>query len=109
MESKSVVVSLAKIFHDRLDVDENCSSIEFESSLSSKCRYLGKVVDDMKGVIYDNYKRMCNTTVDPGGHSSSNLCLYTYNIFSNTLLSHPNDSWICFMTHIALTWTLVLK
>lgn len=61
--AKSVVVSLAKIFHDSLDVDENCSSSEFESSLSSKCRYLGKVVDDMTAVIYDNRKRMCNTAV----------------------------------------------
>lgn len=61
--AKSVVVSLAKIFHDSLDVDENCSSTEFESSLSSKCRYLGKVVDDMTAVIYDNRKRMCNTAV----------------------------------------------
>ena len=60
--TKSVFFSLAKTFCDSLDVDKNCSSIEFESSLSSKCRYLGKVVDEMTTIIYDNCKRMCNTT-----------------------------------------------
>ena len=49
--------------HDSLDVDENCISTEFESSLSSNCRYLGKVVDYMKTIIYDNCKCMCNTIV----------------------------------------------
>ena len=48
---------------DSLDVDENCSSTEFESSLSSKCRYLGKVLDYMTTVIYDNCKPMCNTKI----------------------------------------------
>jgi len=38
--TKSVVVSLAKKFHDNLDVHDNCSSSEFDSSLSSKCHYL---------------------------------------------------------------------
>ena len=50
-------------FHDSLDVDDNCISTEFESSLCSKCQYLGKVVDDKKAVIYGNCKRMCNTTI----------------------------------------------
>ena len=35
VESKSVVVSLAKKICDSLDVDENCSSTNFESSLYS--------------------------------------------------------------------------
>lgn len=46
--AKSVVVFLAKSFHDNIDVDENYSSSKFESSHYSKCLHLGKVVDDMK-------------------------------------------------------------
>ena len=48
---------------DSLDVDDNCSSTKFESSLSSKCRYLRKFLDDMTTVIYDKCKFMCNTTI----------------------------------------------
>ncbi|XP_057852533.2 E3 ubiquitin-protein ligase UPL1 isoform X1 [Cryptomeria japonica] len=61
--AKSVVVSLAKLFNESLDVEKNWTFSEFELSLSTKCRYLGKVVDDMAAVIYDNRRRMCNTAV----------------------------------------------
>ena len=77
MASKSVVVSLAKTFHESIDVDENCSSTEFESSLYSKCRYLGNIVDDIPTFIYDNCKRMCNTIVV--------ICFYSHGTIKSIL------------------------
>eukprot|EP00252_Welwitschia_mirabilis_P007759 TRINITY_DN1943_c0_g1_i1.p1 TRINITY_DN1943_c0_g1~~TRINITY_DN1943_c0_g1_i1.p1 ORF type:complete len:3671 (+),score=717.88 TRINITY_DN1943_c0_g1_i1:355-11367(+) len=60
---KSVVASLAKLFLESLNVDESRTGFDFDSLLSAKCRYLGKVVEDMVPVIYDNRRRMCNAAV----------------------------------------------
>ncbi|KAF9587900.1 hypothetical protein IFM89_006154 [Coptis chinensis] len=59
--SKSLATALSKIFHDALSFSGHSSSASLEISLSVKCRYLGKVVDDMVAIIFDSRRRTCNT------------------------------------------------
>ncbi|KAG9448576.1 hypothetical protein H6P81_008541 [Aristolochia fimbriata] len=62
--SKSLATALAKIFHEALSYSgQSASSAGLEMSLSVKCRYLGKVVDDMVVLIFDSRRRSCNTAL----------------------------------------------
>ncbi|KAK9156355.1 hypothetical protein Sjap_003835 [Stephania japonica] len=61
--SKSLATVLSKIFHDAFSFSGHSSSPVLETLLSVKCRYLGKIVDDMVALIYDGRRRMCNTTL----------------------------------------------
>ncbi|XP_068637077.1 E3 ubiquitin-protein ligase UPL1-like isoform X2 [Aristolochia californica] len=62
--SKSLATALAKIFHEALSYSgQSATSAGLEMSLSVKCRYLGKVVDDMVALIFDNRRRSCNTAL----------------------------------------------
>ncbi|XXG72650.1 hypothetical protein AAC387_Pa07g1701 [Persea americana] len=61
--SKSLATALAKIFHDALSYSGHSTSVGLEMSLSVKCRYLGKVVDDMAALIFDSRRRTCNTVL----------------------------------------------
>ncbi|XP_043690385.1 E3 ubiquitin-protein ligase UPL1-like isoform X2 [Telopea speciosissima] len=58
--SKSLATALAKIFHEALSFPGHSTSAGLETSLSVKCRYLGKVVDDMAALIFDSRRRACN-------------------------------------------------
>ncbi|XP_068643121.1 E3 ubiquitin-protein ligase UPL1-like isoform X2 [Aristolochia californica] len=62
--SKCLATALAKIFHEALSYSgQSASSAGLEMSLSVKCRYLGKVVEDMVALIFDNRRRSCNTAL----------------------------------------------
>lgn len=54
--SKNLVTALAKIFHDSL-------SFQRSSDVEVKCRYLGKIVDDMAALIFDSRRRACNAVL----------------------------------------------
>ncbi|XP_038984362.1 E3 ubiquitin-protein ligase UPL1-like [Phoenix dactylifera] len=60
--SKSLVTALAKLFFDALSYSGH-SIAGLEMSLSVKCRYLGKVVEDMAALTFDSRRRTCNTTL----------------------------------------------
>ncbi|PKA67035.1 E3 ubiquitin-protein ligase UPL1 [Apostasia shenzhenica] len=60
--SKCLVTALAKVFHDALSYSGHSIS-GFEMSLSVKCRYLGKVVEDMSALVLDGRRRACNTAL----------------------------------------------
>ncbi|OVA07229.1 Ubiquitin-associated domain/translation elongation factor EF-Ts [Macleaya cordata] len=59
--SKSLAAALSKIFHEALSFSGYSTSAGLEMSLSVKCRYLGKVVDDMVVLTFDRRRRACNT------------------------------------------------
>ncbi|XP_038983602.1 E3 ubiquitin-protein ligase UPL1-like isoform X2 [Phoenix dactylifera] len=60
--SKSLVTALAKLFLDSLSYSGHSIS-GLEMSLSVKCRYLGKVVEDMAALIFDSRRQTCNTAL----------------------------------------------
>lgn len=55
--SKNLVTALAKLFHDSLSFHGHSSDVEV------KCRYLGKIVDDMAVLIFDSRRRACNAAL----------------------------------------------
>ncbi|XP_026392926.1 E3 ubiquitin-protein ligase UPL1-like isoform X1 [Papaver somniferum] len=61
--SKSLATSLSKIFHEALSFSGHSTSADPDMSLSVKCRYLGKVVDDMVALTFDSKRRGCNTVL----------------------------------------------
>ncbi|KAF8414274.1 hypothetical protein HHK36_002275 [Tetracentron sinense] len=61
--SKSLATALAEVFHEALCFSGHSTSAGLEMSLSVKCRYLGKVVDDMVALIFDSRRRACNTAL----------------------------------------------
>ncbi|XP_042007781.1 E3 ubiquitin-protein ligase UPL1-like isoform X1 [Salvia splendens] len=59
--SKSIGTALAKIFLEALSFPDPNSGVDI--SLSVKCRYLGKVVDDMVALSFDSRRRTCYTAM----------------------------------------------
>lgn len=59
--SKSIGTALAKVFLEALGFPDPNSGIDI--SLSVKCRYLGKVVDDMIALTFDSRRRTCYTAM----------------------------------------------
>ncbi|CAI9787771.1 unnamed protein product [Fraxinus pennsylvanica] len=57
--SKSIATALAKVFLEALGFPGYPNSAGHEISLSVKCRYLGKVVDDMVALTFDSRRRTC--------------------------------------------------
>ncbi|XVE96691.1 hypothetical protein REPUB_Repub02eG0244500 [Reevesia pubescens] len=61
--SKTLGMALAKIFLEALGFSGHSSSSGLDTSLSVKCRYLGKVVDDMGALTFDSRRRTCYTSM----------------------------------------------
>ncbi|XVF33865.1 hypothetical protein REPUB_Repub18cG0008600 [Reevesia pubescens] len=61
--SKTLGMALAKIFLEALGFSGYSSSSGLDTSLSVKCRYLGKVVDDMGALTFDSRRRTCYTAM----------------------------------------------
>ncbi|KAE8704296.1 E3 ubiquitin-protein ligase UPL2 [Hibiscus syriacus] len=57
--SKILGMALAKLFLEALGFSGHSSSSGLDTSLSVKCRYLGKVVDDMGALTFDSRRRTC--------------------------------------------------
>ncbi|OMP04235.1 hypothetical protein COLO4_09844 [Corchorus olitorius] len=61
--SKTLGMALAKVFLEALGFSGYSSSSGLDTSLSVKCRYLGKVVDDMGALTLDSRRRTCYTAM----------------------------------------------
>ncbi|XP_050371147.1 E3 ubiquitin-protein ligase UPL1 isoform X2 [Argentina anserina] len=61
LASKTLGTALAKVYHEALSFCGHSTSAGLDTSLSVKCRYLGKVVDDMMALTFDNRRRTCYT------------------------------------------------
>ncbi|KAK3132463.1 hypothetical protein QOZ80_6AG0522110 [Eleusine coracana subsp. coracana] len=60
--SKSLVTALAQLFLSALGYSGH-STAGFEMSLSVKCRYLGKIVEDIAAVTFDSRRRCCSSAL----------------------------------------------
>ncbi|GKV14839.1 hypothetical protein SLEP1_g25650 [Rubroshorea leprosula] len=61
--SKTLGMALAKIFLEALSFSGYSSSAGLDMSLSVKCRYMGKVVDDMGALTFDSRRGICYTAM----------------------------------------------
>lgn len=61
--SKTLGTGLAKVFLEALSFSGYSTSVGLDMSLSVKCRYLGKVVDDMASITFDSRRRTCYTAM----------------------------------------------
>ncbi|KAM6552582.1 hypothetical protein CsatB_013344 [Cannabis sativa] len=61
--SKTLGTALAKVFLEALNFSGHSTPAGPDTSLSVKCRYLGKVVDDMAALTFDSRRRTCYTTM----------------------------------------------
>ncbi|KAL8462223.1 hypothetical protein ACS0TY_033325 [Phlomoides rotata] len=61
--SKSIGTALAKVFLEALGFSGYSNSAGVDVSLTVKCRYLGKVVDDMMALTFDSRRRTCYTAM----------------------------------------------
>ncbi|XP_039689425.1 E3 ubiquitin-protein ligase UPL1 isoform X3 [Medicago truncatula] len=61
--SKSLGTVLATNFLEALSFSGHSTYIGLETSLSVKCRYLGKVVDDMASLTFDSRRKSCYTAM----------------------------------------------
>ncbi|CAM8937305.1 unnamed protein product [Rhodiola kirilowii] len=57
--SKSIGMAIAQIFHAALNFQGISSTPGCDTSPSVKCRYLGKIVEDLTGLTFDSRKRTC--------------------------------------------------
>lgn len=61
--SKCVGTALSKVFLEALSFPGYSTFSSIDVSLSVKCRYLGKVVEGMVPLIFDNRRRICYTAM----------------------------------------------
>ncbi|XWS09652.1 hypothetical protein CRYUN_Cryun39dG0007800 [Craigia yunnanensis] len=89
--SKTLGMALAKIFLEALSFSGYSSSSGLDMSLSVKCRYLGKVVDDMGALTFDSRRRTCHTAMVNNFyvHGTFKELLTTFEATSHLLLTLP--------------------
>ncbi|KAI3466413.1 hypothetical protein Pfo_023076 [Paulownia fortunei] len=87
---KNIGTALAKVFLEALDFSGYPDSAGLDISLSVKCRYLGKVVDDMLALTFDSRRRTCYTAMINN--------FYVYGTFKELLTTFEATS--------QLLWTL---
>ncbi|ESQ29880.1 hypothetical protein EUTSA_v10011172mg [Eutrema salsugineum] len=61
--SKTLGTALAKLFLEALNFEGYGATDGHDVSLSVKCRYLGKVVDDITSLTFDTRRRVCFTAM----------------------------------------------
>ncbi|GMH25044.1 hypothetical protein Nepgr_026887 [Nepenthes gracilis] len=61
--AKNIGAAIAKVFLEALGFSRHSTSLGFDMSLSVKCFYLGKVVDDMAALTFDRRRRITYTAM----------------------------------------------
>ncbi|XVF70904.1 hypothetical protein PTKIN_Ptkin11bG0199900 [Pterospermum kingtungense] len=91
--SKTLGMALTKIFLEALGFSGYSSSSGLDISLSVKCRYLGKVVDDMGALTFDSRRRTCYTTMVNNFyvHGTFKELLTTFEATSQLLWTLPHS------------------
>lgn len=98
--AKSLAAALAKVYHGSLSFNGHSNVSGLESSLSAKCRYLGKVVDGMAAIIYDNRRHVCNTAMVTNFHAYGTIkeLLISFKATSELLGTLPQVSLLIMET-----------
>lgn len=91
--AKVVAGSLAKLLRDNLSFSGHGETSQGELSVSVKCRYLGKVVEDILAVVFDSRRRTCNTVLlnNLYGHGAIKELLKTFAATSQLLWTSPQS------------------
>ncbi|KAI6688704.1 hypothetical protein NL676_025532 [Syzygium grande] len=93
--SKTLGSALAKIFVDALNFSGHSTSEGLNSSpsVTVKCRYLGKVVDDMAAVTFDSKRRTCYAAIVNSFyvHETFKELLTTFEATSQLLWTLPSS------------------
>jgi len=78
--AKSVAATLAVLLRDNLSFNGNGAVLQKESCDAVKCRYLGKVVDDISELVFDSRRRTCNNFLVNNlvGHGAIQQILTTF-------------------------------
>ncbi|WJX46837.1 E3 ubiquitin-protein ligase upl1 [Trifolium repens] len=89
--SKALGTVLATNFLEALSFSGHSTYAGLETSLSVKCRYLGKVVDDMAALTFDSRRRSCYTAMVNNFyvHGTFKELLTTYEATSQLLWTLP--------------------
>lgn len=89
--SKSIGSALSKVFLEALGFSGYSASSGLDMPLSVKCRYLGKVVDDMAALTFDNRRRICFAVMINNFyvHGTFKELLTTFDATSQLLWSLP--------------------
>uniref|UniRef100_A0A7I4AEX4 HECT-type E3 ubiquitin transferase n=1 Tax=Physcomitrium patens TaxID=3218 RepID=A0A7I4AEX4_PHYPA len=92
--AKTVAGTLAKLLRENLSFSGHGEGSELESTVSVKCRYLGKVVEDVLAVVFDSRRRTCNTVLlnNLYGHGTITELLKTFAATSQLLWTLPQSS-----------------
>lgn len=92
--AKAVAGTLAKLLRDNLSFTGHEEVSQSELSVSVKCRYLGKVVEDVLAVVFDSRRRTCNTVLVNNlyGHGAIKELLTTFAATSQLLWTLPQSS-----------------
>lgn len=92
--SKTLGTGLAKVFLEALSFSGHITSVGLDTSLSVKCRYLGKVVDDMISLTFDIRRRTCYTAMVNNFyvHGTFKELLTTFEATSQLLWTLPYSS-----------------
>ncbi|BFI34167.1 E3 ubiquitin-protein ligase HUWE1 [Marchantia polymorpha subsp. ruderalis] len=92
--AKSAASALAKLLRDELSYDGHGTTSQLEPPVSVKCRYLGKVVEDIIAVVFDSRRRTCNTVLVNNlfAHGGIKQLLVTFEATSQLLWRVPQAS-----------------
>ncbi|KAJ7557451.1 hypothetical protein O6H91_05G127400 [Diphasiastrum complanatum] len=82
--AKSVAGALVGVVGDNLSFDGHGSFADFDTSMSVKCRFLGKIVDDVVPILFDSRRRTCNTVIVNN--------LYAHGVIKKLLISFQATS-----------------
>ncbi|XP_024379829.1 E3 ubiquitin-protein ligase UPL1 isoform X3 [Physcomitrium patens] len=95
-DAKMVAGTLAKLIRDNLSFSGHGEGSVGESTVSVKCRYLGKVVEDFLAVVFDSRRKTCNTVLlnNLYGHGAIKELLKTFAATSELLWTLPRNSGV---------------
>ncbi|KAJ7561891.1 hypothetical protein O6H91_03G045900 [Diphasiastrum complanatum] len=85
--ARSVAAALVRVLGDNLSFDGHGAGSDFEASISVKCRFLGKIVDDVVAILFDSRRRTCNTVIVNNlyAHGVIKKLLTTFQVTSHLL------------------------
>eukprot|EP00850_Spirogloea_muscicola_P022377 SM000291S10855 [mRNA] locus=s291:47169:64581:+ [translate_table: standard] len=91
--AKAMAVALAKLLQESLEFQDNMAGGQLPDT-SVKCHYIGRVVDDITAVLFDNRRRLCNTAMLGAlyGHGAVKLLLNLFRATSQLLWNYGGGS-----------------
>eukprot|EP00850_Spirogloea_muscicola_P012629 SM000082S22871 [mRNA] locus=s82:404008:421363:+ [translate_table: standard] len=98
--AKAMAVALAKLLQESLEFQDNMAGGQLSDTFV-KCHYIGRVVDDITAVLFDNRRRLCNTAMLGAlyGHGAVKQLLNLFRATSQLLWNHGGGSSLVQVGH----------